>query len=165
MIFVIPGSVYGKRLYTSWNSMPLPLIYHKCVVIYSLILPYLSNKKAKAHWNSPNVKSMQVFYGHLCLSEVICMYVRLWYSKNNTNMIFHTCDVVGSRGCVLYIRGWVSHMALILYGFHYLFISYLFVSRHPRFRSVILWILFISSLCIVLFCTSEIECYSHAGFV
>lgn len=61
------------------------------------------------------------------------LYVCLWYSEDNTNMKFHTCDVVvGSRGCVMYIRGWVSHMALILYGFHYLFISYLFVSLHPR---------------------------------
>lgn len=43
--------------------------------------------------------------------------------KTNTNMKFHTCDVVvGGRGCVMYIRGWVSHMALykgfIIYLFH-----------------------------------------------
>lgn len=44
VFFLIPGSVYSKILYTSWNSMPLPLIYHKCVVIYSLILLYLSNE-------------------------------------------------------------------------------------------------------------------------
>lgn len=50
--------------------------------------------------------------------------------RTNTNMIFHTCDgVVGSRGCVLYIR--VGGATWLLHGFHYLFISYLFVSLLP----------------------------------
>lgn len=40
----------------------------------------------------------------------------------NTNKNFHTCDaVVGNGGCAMYIRGWVSHMALtwvLLFIFH-----------------------------------------------
>lgn len=115
--------------------------------------------KAKAHWNSPNVKSMQVFYGHLCLSEVICMYV-YGILKTNTNMKFHTCDVVvGSRGCVMYIRGWVSYLAHIRVSLFIYFI-FIYITASPL-RSVILRTLLIFSLRLAwFFCTSEIECNS-----
>lgn len=52
------------------------------------------------------------------------MYV---YGILNTNMKFHTCDVVvGSRGCVMYIRGWASRRALIMGFIIYLFHIYLY---------------------------------------
>lgn len=142
--------------------MPLPLIYHKCVVIYSLILLYLSNesqstlKFTQCQINAGFPWTLVLVRGHL--------YVCLWYFKQNTNMKFHTCDVVvGSRGCVMYIWGWVSHVALIWVS---LFIYFIFIciTASPH-RRVILWILFISSLYVGRFCTSEIECNSHAGFV
>lgn len=118
---VIPWSVDGKRLYTSWNSMPLPLIYHKGVVIYSLILLYLS----KESQSTLKFTQCQINAGFLWTLVFVrgYLYVCLWYSKKNTNMEFHTCDVVvGSRGCVVYIRGWMSdygsYMGSIIYLFH-----------------------------------------------
>lgn len=110
--------------------MPLPLIYHKCVVIYSLILLYLSSesqstlKFTQCQINAGFLWTLVLVRGHL--------YVCLWYSKKNTNMKFHTRDVVvGSSGCVMYIRGWVSHMAPIWVS---LFIYFIFIciTASPR---------------------------------
>lgn len=103
---------------------------------------------------------MQVFYGHVCLSEVICIYKCLWYSLKNTTMKFHTFDVVvWEQGCVLYIRGWEGLMPLLWVS---LFIYFIFICITASLRrSVILWILFIFSLYVVRFCTTGIECNSH----
>lgn len=92
---------------------------------------------------------MQVFYGHLCLSEVICMYV-YGILKTNTNMKFHTCDVVvGSGGCLMYIRGWVSYLALIRVSLFIYFI-FIYITASPL-RGVILRTPFIFSLCLAWF--------------
>lgn len=133
--------------------MPLPLIYHKCVVIYCLILLYLSNesqstlKFTQCQINAGFLWTLVLVRGHL----YVCF-------KNNTNMKFHTCDVVvRSSGCVMYIRGWMSHMTLYIGFIIYLFHIYLY----PYLEK---WILFIFSLLIVRFYSLEVECYSHAGF-
>lgn len=143
--------------------MPLPLIYHKYVVIYSLILLYLSNwsqstfKFTQCQINAGFLWTLVLVRGHLCT------YICLWYSNKNTNMKFHTCDVVvGSRGCAMYIRGWVSDMAPIWVSLFIYFIFICITASLPR--SVILWILFIFSLWLVWFCTSEIECNSHIAW-
>lgn len=122
--------------------MPLPLIYHKCVVIYSLILLYLSDesqstlKFTQCQINAGFLWTLVLVRGHL--------YVCLWYSKKNTNMKFHTCDVVvGSRGCVMYIKGGVSHMALYIGFIIYLFHIYLYLCN-PRLE--VLYYEFLSSL-------------------
>lgn len=100
--------------------MPLPLIYHKGVVIYSLILLYLSNesqstlKFTQCQINAGFLWTLVLVRGHL----YVCF-------KKNTNMKFHTSDVVvRSSGCVMYIKGWLSHMALIQVS---LFIYFIFI--------------------------------------
>lgn len=134
--------------------MPLPLIYHKSIVIYSLILLYLSNesqstlKFTQCQINAGFLWTLVLVRGHL----YVCF-------KKNTNMKFHTSDVVvRSSGCVMYIKGWMSHMALIQVS---LFIYFIFICI-PTQRSELFSPLAYS---IVRFYSSENECYSHAGFV
>lgn len=50
--------------------------------------------------------------------------------KQNTTMKFHTFDVVVGNGGVFCTYG-AGRAIWLLYGFHYLFISYLFVSPPP----------------------------------
>lgn len=103
---------------------------------------------------------MQVFYGHVCLSEVICIYKCLWYSlKKNTTMKFHTFDVVGNRGAFC-TYGAGRAFGLLLWAS--LFIYFIFICITASLcRIVILWILFIFSLYVVRFCTTGVECNSH----
>lgn len=64
-----------------------------------------------------------------CPRSFVCMFMVF---KKNTNMKFHTCDVVvGSSEGVMYIRGWVSHMVLIWVS---LFIYFIFIciTASPR---------------------------------
>lgn len=68
-----------------------------------------------------------------CPRSFVCMFMVF---KKNTNMKFHTCDVVvGSRGVCRVHKG-LGESIRLLYRFHYLFIFYLFVSLHPCFRGV-----------------------------
>lgn len=103
---------------------------------------------------------MQVFYGHVCLSEVICTYKCLWYSwKKHYYEISYIWCCRWEQGCVLYIR---AGRALWLFLRASLFIYFIFICITASLcRSVILWILFIFSLYVVRFCTTGIECNSH----
>ncbi len=67
------------------------------------------------------------------------LYVCLWYSKNNTNMKFHTCDVVvGSRGCVMYIRGLGEpHGSYTVWVSLFIYFIFICITASPL-RSVIL---------------------------
>lgn len=103
---------------------------------------------------------MQVFYGHVCLSEVICIYKCLWYSLKNTTMKFHTFDVVvGNRGAFC-TYGAGRALCLSLWASLFIYFIFICITASLR-RSVILWILFIFSLNVVRFCTTGIECNSH----
>jgi len=101
--------------------MPLPLIYNKCVVRYSLILLYLSNesqstlKFTQCQINAGFLWTLVLVRGHL--------YVCLWYFEKNTKIKFHTCYVVVLELRVCYVhkglaesRG--SHKGFIIYLFH-----------------------------------------------
>lgn len=67
-----------------------------------------------------------------CPRSFVCMFM-----SNRTLRKFHTCDVVvGSRGCGMYIRGWVSHAAVVWVS---LFIYFIFICiTASLLRSVIL---------------------------
>lgn len=54
--------------------MPLPLIYHKCVVMYSLIIPYLSIE-SQSTLKFTQCQINAGFLWTLVLVRAICMYL------------------------------------------------------------------------------------------
>lgn len=105
-----------------------------CDIYYYLIY----QMKAKAHLNSPNVKSKQVYMDNCaCPRSFLCT---LWYFKKNTNNAFHPCDilyvVVGNGGYMMYIwgEGYGSYCGSSIYLFH----IYLYHCI-PSYNCLILW--------------------------
>lgn len=105
--------------------MPLPLIYHRCVVMYSLILTLFIKRKPK-HIEIHPVSNQCRFSTDACLSGFVCM---LWYSKRNTNRNFSYVKMLscGAAGGILYIKG-RGRATPLQVSIFYLFHIYLYPS-------------------------------------